>query len=234
MERYQLAIDDPLTVPRTCPGPIHQNPGSCHCSVTREWSHGEVSSVHFRWWEGPRQDQRLLGPGSRGLCKESILCQGIWVWCFSYLLLNSRLPYSLEGEPAPVLFRPMLPVPARLLPKGYLSPEPAGASMGELAAVELAERGWPKFICGRLSRLILCSGRLEDILDYGAQYKQTRKVVVISSQVSRRLANVVRRTCSDGDLYRRFARNRVVLETCCEGELRARVCRTVPRTIEVV
>lgn len=70
--------------------------------------------------------------------------------------------------------------------------------MGELAAVEFAERGWPKFICGRLSRLILCSGRLEeDILDYDAQYKQTRKVVVISSQVSRGLANVVRRSCGD-------------------------------------
>lgn len=54
----------------------------------------------------------------------------------------------------------MLPVLARLLPRGYLRPVPAGASTGEFAVVDEAERGWPKFICGRLSRLILCSGRV--------------------------------------------------------------------------
>lgn len=59
----------------------------------------------------------------------------------SHLLLNNRLPYSFEGEPAPdLLIKPMAPAEAKLLPSGYLSPEPDGGSLGELAAVDEAER----------------------------------------------------------------------------------------------
>jgi hypothetical protein len=60
-----------------------------------------------------------------------------------YRLLNRRLPYSLDGEPAPDrLTRPMAPEEAKLLPRGYLRPEPDGTSLGELAVVDEAERDW--------------------------------------------------------------------------------------------
>jgi hypothetical protein len=48
---------------------------------------------------------------------------------------NNLLPYSLEGDPAPARPEPSW-APARLLPRGYLKPEPAG-SMG--AHVELRQ-----------------------------------------------------------------------------------------------
>ena len=87
-----------------------------------------------------------------------------------YLLGNSRLPKSFEGEPAPAL-----PVPAwattlpKPFPSGYLRPDPAGGSSGELAADTCAERlglevwfSWPN-----PSRLTLKSGRGEGaITDY--------------------------------------------------------------------
>ena len=59
----------------------------------------------------------------------------------SHLLLNRRLPYSFEGEPAPdLLTKPIAQAEAKLLPSGYLKPEPEGGSLGELAVVDEAER----------------------------------------------------------------------------------------------
>ena len=59
----------------------------------------------------------------------------------SHLLLNRRLPYSFEGEPAPdLLTKPIAPAEAKLLPSGYLRPDPEGGSFGEFAVVDEAER----------------------------------------------------------------------------------------------
>jgi hypothetical protein len=66
---------------------------------------------------------------------------------------NSLLPYSLEGDPAPARPEPSW-APARLLPRGYLKPEPAG-SMGEFVAEPLADLEPPMLSCGRPSRLSL-------------------------------------------------------------------------------
>lgn len=58
----------------------------------------------------------------------------------TYRFGNNRLPYSFEGEPAPVLPLPTCePVAPMPLPNGYLKPEPAGGSIGELAAEPLAD-----------------------------------------------------------------------------------------------
>lgn len=72
----------------------------------------------------------------------------------TYRLGNKRLPYSLDGEPAPARPVPdwllLLPRP---LPNGYRVPDPAGGSIGELACDVFAERVWPMLMGGRPSRL---------------------------------------------------------------------------------
>lgn len=84
----------------------------------------------------------LLGLDLSGSACKSVSDDGVMrIKLEWYRLLKRRLPYSLDGEPAPdLLTRPIPPAEARLLPSGYLSEEPAGGSFGELAVVEEAER----------------------------------------------------------------------------------------------
>lgn len=74
----------------------------------------------------------------------------------AYRFGKSRLPYSFDGDPAPALPEPSWePDDPRLFPRGYLKPDPAGGSMGELVAEPLADRVPPMLSCGRPSRLSL-------------------------------------------------------------------------------
>jgi hypothetical protein len=96
----------------------------------------------------------------------SLLCG----MCRAYRFGNRRLPNSFVGEPAPAR-----PVPAWLaaplpspLPNGYLKPDPAGGSIGELEPEAFADRFcWAEFSWPRPSRFILKSGRaVGAIMDY--------------------------------------------------------------------
>lgn len=70
-------------------------------------------------------------PLVRNQCERAVVCS-------TYRFENSRLPNSLDGEPAPVLLAPATAPSPGPLPKGYLKPAP-GASIGEFAVVELAD-----------------------------------------------------------------------------------------------
>ena len=101
--------------------------------------------------------------------------------CQTYLLGNSRLPKSFDGEPAPALPVPawVIPLPSPF-PSGYRRPDPAGGSSGELVPEACAERLglWFMFSWPSPSRLTLKSGRVEGaIMDYDGDPDRSKECV---------------------------------------------------------
>lgn len=63
---------------------------------------------------------------------------------FTYLFEYSRPPSSCDGEPAPnrVLLAALIPFTGLGFPNGDRTALPAGASIGEVVAVDDPDRGW--------------------------------------------------------------------------------------------